>query len=129
MSRPAPASLPIPTPNSSSKSASIRRRRCSARPRRPSASPARRDGGSKAIAVMTGTMSELRDGMQIGWDVPIEMDDGVTLRADVFRPVGDGKFPVILSYGPYAKGLSFQDGYKGNWARLTEAAPEVLEGS
>ena len=40
-----------------------------------------------------------------------------------------GKHPVILSYGPYAKGLSFQEGYKGNWARLTKAAPEVLQGS
>ena len=44
-------------------------------------------------------------------------------------PAGDGRHPVILSYGPYAKGLSFQEGYKGNWARLTKAAPEVLEGS
>ena len=67
--------------------------------------------------------------MQIDWDVPIAMDDGVMLRADVFRPAGTGKHPVILSYGPYAKGLSFQEGYKGNWARLTKAAPEVLEGS
>ena len=31
--------------------------------------------------------SETRDGMRIDWDVPIPMDDGVTLRADVFRPV------------------------------------------
>jgi hypothetical protein len=53
----------------------------------------------------------------------------VVLCADIFRPVGDGKFPVILSYGPYAKGLAFQEGYKGNWTRLTQAAPEVLEGS
>jgi hypothetical protein len=73
--------------------------------------------------------SETRDGMQIDWDVPIAMDDGVILRADVFRPPRGGKFPVILSYGPYAKGLSFQEGYKGNWARLTKAAPEVLQGS
>ncbi len=36
---------------------------------------------------------------------------------------------MILSYGPYAKGLAFQEGYKGNWDRLTKAAPEVLEGS
>ncbi|MGH6982253.1 MAG: CocE/NonD family hydrolase [Stellaceae bacterium] len=67
--------------------------------------------------------------MQIDWDVPIKMDDGLTLRADVYRPVGAGQFPVILSYGPYAKGLSFQEGYKGNWARLTKAAPEVLQNS
>src|ERR1700751_1696030 len=73
--------------------------------------------------------SEIRDNMQIEWDVAIAMDDGIILRADVFRPVGSGKHPVILSYGPYAKGLSFQEGYKGNWARLIEAAPEVLAGS
>ncbi len=73
--------------------------------------------------------SEQRDGMQIDWDAPIEMDDGVVLRADVFRPIGDGQYPVILSYGPYGKGLAFQDGYKGNWDRLVTAAPEVLEGS
>lgn len=78
---------------------------------------------------MTQAKSEVRDGIQIDWDVPIEMDDGLVLRADVFRPQGTARHPVILSYGPYAKGLSFQEGYKGNWARLVKAAPEVLEGS
>ena len=43
--------------------------------------------------------------MHIDWDTPIRMEDGVVLRADVFRPAGAGKYPVILSYGPYAKGL------------------------
>ena len=52
--------------------------------------------------------SETRDGMRIDWNVPITMDDGLVLRADVFRPISDWKFPVILSYGPYAKGLSFR---------------------
>ena len=73
--------------------------------------------------------TETRDGLRIEWDAPIPMDDGVIMRADVFRPVGDGKYPVILSYGPYAKGLEFKEGYKANWARLIKAAPEVLEGS
>ena len=45
--------------------------------------------------------SELRDGMRIDWDVPITMDDGIVLRADVYRPPVDGKYPVILTYGPY----------------------------
>jgi predicted acyl esterase len=75
------------------------------------------------------TKSEIRDGMQIDWDAPIDMDDGLVLRADVFRRVGSGRYPVILSYGPYAKGQAFQEGYKGNWARLIKAAPEVLQGS
>ena len=78
---------------------------------------------------MKRTESEICDGMQIDWDAPIKMDDGTVLRADVFRPVEDGEYPVILSYGPYAKGLAFQEGYKGNWARLIKAAPEVLAGS
>ncbi len=73
--------------------------------------------------------SEVRDGMQIDWDAPIAMDDGIVLRADVFRPVADGKYPVILSYGPYAKGLAMQEGYKSAWLRITKAAPDVLEGS
>src|SRR5436309_2004370 len=67
--------------------------------------------------------------MRVDWDASIAMDDGVVLRADVFRPSDERRHPVILSYGPYAKGLSFQEGYKSNWARLTKAAPEVLEGS
>jgi uncharacterized protein len=71
----------------------------------------------------------LQRSMQVEWDTPITMDDGVVLRADVFRPIGSDQYPVILSYGPYAKGLSFQEGYKGNWARLIKAAPEVLNGS
>lgn len=78
---------------------------------------------------MDAAKSETRDGMQVEWDVPIPMDDGTVLRADVFCPIGAGNYPVILSYGPYAKGLSFQEGYKGNWARLIKAAPEVLQGS
>src|SRR5919198_639756 len=73
--------------------------------------------------------SQIRDGMQIDWDVPVEMDDRVAVRADVFRPLDSGRHPVILSYGPYGKGLAFQEGYKSPWARLVKAAPEVLEGS
>lgn len=73
--------------------------------------------------------SEIRDNMKIDWDFPIEMDDGLVLRADIFRPVKDGQYPVILSYGPYAKGLSFQEGYPSAWDRMAELHPDVTEGS
>ena len=69
--------------------------------------------------------TEIRDGMRIDWDVPITMDDGLVLRADVFRPVKDGKYPVILSYGPYAKSLAFQDGYPSAWQRMADKHPDV----
>jgi predicted acyl esterase len=62
---------------------------------------------------MGSPQRELRDGMRVEWDVPIALDDGLMLRADVFRPVADGRYPVILSYGPYARGLAFQGGYPG----------------
>jgi predicted acyl esterase len=75
------------------------------------------------------TRSEIRDGMRIDWDVPITMDDGLVLRADVFRPVAEGKYPVILSYGPYAKGLAFQDGYPSAWERMVTKHPDVAAGS
>jgi uncharacterized protein len=73
--------------------------------------------------------SETRDGMRIDWDAPIAMDDGVVLRADVFRPIADGRYPVILSYGPYAKGLAFQEGYKSAWVRMTTSYRETAKGS
>jgi predicted acyl esterase len=73
--------------------------------------------------------SEVRDGMWIDWDVPIPMDDGVILRADVFRPPQDGRFPVLVSYGPYAKGLAFQDGYPNSWEVMVRQHPDVEAGS
>ena len=78
---------------------------------------------------MASTKSELRDGMRIDWDVPIKMDDGLVLRADVYRPEKEGRFPVILSYGPYAKGLAFQDGYPSAWQRMVAEHPDVAYGS
>ena len=73
--------------------------------------------------------SENRDGMKINWDFPIAMDDGLVLRADIFRPIEDGQYPVILTYGPYAKGLSFQEGYPSAWDRMVELHPDVTAGS
>src|SRR5918998_2170449 len=67
--------------------------------------------------------------MRIDWDVAIEMDDGVVLRADVFRPDDDARHPVILSYGPYAKGLAFQEGYPNQWERMVSRHPQVEAGS
>jgi uncharacterized protein len=73
--------------------------------------------------------SEIRDGMRIDWDVPIEMDDGVVLRADVFRPIEEGKYPVIMNYGLYGKWLAFQDDRPEPWKRMIEGHPDVAAGS
>lgn len=73
--------------------------------------------------------SEVQDGMRIDWDVPITMDDGLVVRADIFRPVDDGRYPVILSYGPYGKGLDFEEGYKTAYDILKSDYPDSLEGT
>src|ERR687885_158310 len=73
--------------------------------------------------------SEIRDGMRIEWDVPITVDDDLTLRADVYRPIEEGQYPVILSYGPYAKGLPFQEGYRDQWEAMVREHPDVAAGS
>jgi predicted acyl esterase len=73
--------------------------------------------------------SEIRDGMRIDWDMPIKMDDGVVLRADIYRPVAEGKYPVIMTYGPYGKWLHFEDLYGHQWRLMCENHPDVPAGS
>lgn len=68
---------------------------------------------------------ETREGMRVYWDMPVEMDDGLVLMADVFLPLEEGAYPVILSYGPYAKGLHFEDGYPDQWRIMCEKHPDV----
>jgi len=67
--------------------------------------------------------------MHCEYDVAITMDDGLVLRADVFRPRGEGRHPVLLTYGPYAKGLAFQQGYPSAWQRMVAEHPDVAYGS
>ena len=39
---------------------------------------------------------------------PVKMRDGVILYADIYRPVKDGKYPVILTRTPYGVQRSFR---------------------
>jgi predicted acyl esterase len=76
----------------------------------------------------------IADGMRILWDVPITMDDGVVLRADIFLPPAAGRYAAIMNYGPYGKGVAFQidsgvGWYKLAWDRMVADYPEIIEGS
>lgn len=42
-------------------------------------------------------------------DVDIPMRDGGVLRCNVYRPVGEGVFPVIMTMGPYGKDRNWAD--------------------
>ena len=74
-------------------------------------------------------VSEIRDGMRVDWDMPIEMDDGIVLRCDIYRPIKPGRYPVIMTYGPYGKWLHFDDLYGEQWKRMCEIRPDVPTGS
>jgi predicted acyl esterase len=78
---------------------------------------------------MSEYKSEVRDGMRIDWDVPIKMDDGIVLRADLFRPIEPGRYPALVSYGPYGKGLAFQEGYKTAWDIMARDYPDAVANS
>ena len=73
--------------------------------------------------------SELRDGMRIDWDVPIPMDDGLVLRADIYRPPAPGRYPVLVTYGPYGKWVHFEDLYRDQWRIMCAEHPDVPAGS
>ena len=54
--------------------------------------------------------------VKVEHDVSAKMRDGVTLRADIYRPDADGKFPVLLQRTPYSKlgwGSDIDFFYKG----------------
>ncbi|HEY7413871.1 MAG TPA: CocE/NonD family hydrolase [Ktedonobacteraceae bacterium] len=41
----------------------------------------------------------------VDFDVPAKMSDGTILRANIYRPAGEGKWPVLLTRLPYGKDL------------------------
>jgi predicted acyl esterase len=56
-------------------------------------------------------------------DVAIAVRDGVTLYANVYRPAGSGRVPVILSCSPYGK-----DDFQGKKAGYHSFRPGILLG-
>ncbi len=67
--------------------------------------------------------------MIIERDISIPMDDGLELKSDLFRPDTDDPVPVVMTSGPYGKGVQYQDHYKLMWDWLIEQHPDLLEGS
>ncbi len=54
------------------------------------------------VATATFTAAQSPD-ITIQRGVPMKTRDGVTLRADIYHPAGDGKFPTLLQRTPYDK--------------------------
>jgi predicted acyl esterase len=81
---------------------------------------------TSGVANIAEVKTETRHGMKVDWDVPLTMRDGTVLRADVYRPISDGSYPVLLSYGAYGKWLHFEDGYETAWQKMLAGHPDVM---
>ncbi|HKW56204.1 MAG TPA: CocE/NonD family hydrolase [Candidatus Acidoferrum sp.] len=75
-----------------------------------------RDGAKNAVTLLTASLlgallslqarrAEAAEHYEVAVErsVPAKMRDGATLRADIYRPKAEGKFPVLLVRTPYDK--------------------------
>lgn len=62
-------------------------------------------------------------------DVDVPMRDGALIKANVFRPQSEGKYPVLMTFGPYGKDIHFSENSPAPWEDLTTNHPEVFRES
>ncbi|KQW54282.1 CocE/NonD family hydrolase [Variovorax sp. Root411] len=58
-----------------------------------------------------GTRIDEKIGMICEYDVAVTVRDGVKLYVDIFRPIADGTYPVLLAWAPYGKHEGAEDYY------------------
>ncbi len=68
-----------------------------------------------------------QDGMRIYYDIPIPARDGACLMADAYCPLDEGRYPIVMTFGPYGKNQSFQVQTPLPWKRLCKETPEVAQ--
>ena len=56
-----------------------------------------------SLSVLPIEIRAQSDSVIVERDVPAKMRDSVTLKADIYRPTADGKYPVLLQRTPYDK--------------------------
>ncbi len=56
-----------------------------------------------SLSVFPTEIHAQSDSVIVERDVPAKMRDGITLKADIYRPTADGKYPVLLQRTPYDK--------------------------
>jgi uncharacterized protein len=67
--------------------------------------------------------------MTLDKDVGITMRDGAVIRANVFRPKEAGKYPVLMTLGPYGKDVHISQYQPGAWEVLKNRFPVILQHS
>lgn len=74
---------------------------------------------------MTATVADTSTdlGLTLHKDVAVPTRDGTVLRADVFRPTEPGRYPVIMTHGPYGKDIHFENFNPTAYALIEERGP------
>lgn len=67
--------------------------------------------GLLVVVVLSSLLSAETYAVRVDHDVPAKLRDGVTLRADIYRPDAQGKFPVLLQRTPYSKTNGWDGGF------------------
>ncbi|HXR86994.1 MAG TPA: CocE/NonD family hydrolase, partial [Stellaceae bacterium] len=67
--------------------------------------------------------------MVVEQDIAIPMRDGAVLRANFYHPKADGKFPVLMTFGPYGKDVPLKEFMTEAWDTLEKFYPEILKAS
>jgi len=60
-------------------------------------------------------------------DVAVPASDGLLLRANVYRPKGEGRYPVVMAMGIYGKDAHFADAFKPQWDSLLRVYPDLCD--
>jgi uncharacterized protein len=74
-------------------------------------------------------MNSPRYEMNVETDIAIPMRDGAILRANMFTPKAEGRFPVLMTFGPYGKDVPLREFMSEAWATLEKRYPEILTAS
>ena len=75
---------------------------------------------------------EIVEGMIIERDIGIKMKDGLVLRADVYRPNTNERVPIVMTHGPYGKGIAWSQPNNPSfpqWNAMCKERPEIFDGS
>ena len=67
--------------------------------------------------------------MALDKDVEIRLRDGGIVRADVYRPQAAGKYPALMTYGPYGKDSHISQFMGEGWDKLKSAYPGIVRDS
>ncbi len=62
-------------------------------------------------------------------NVAVPMRDGAVLRANVFRPDAPGRYPVLMTLGPYGKDVHISQFMPAAWELIRTRHPEILAAS